>query len=285
MQHSAIRPKNELMTVFTHTDSSPIILDVYQLDNLNNFTQLLSPSIVNVVDDFYKATFTTPNQDIWLCLIFGEEPIVIRNGSPNNRFIYYTGFSGQSLNYKRINTSGTTIQSGTLSEMLTIGSPGNGPGYYYFTPSDDNLSIIQVDDGEPFPYKIPYQGERAGTDLFGEIQIESGKWQLIAIPVRFGYWDDSVSPGQLVHDGTTVAKINEYVIKQLEDKYGTGVVSSANTYHGDVDAFYNFIPGTTNPASPHNFQLTYMDSSRPEVSGFWIKSEHTSDMILEWGEF
>ena len=61
--------------------------------------------------------------------------------------------------------------------------------------------------------------------------------------------------------------------------------------------FYNFVPGTTIPGSPagsplgspytpnpHNFELTRIDGIHEEVTGFWIKSAHGSDMILEWGE-
>ena len=290
MQHSALRPKNEPVTVFTHTEISPINIDVYQLDNANNFTQLSSPPVVHIVDDFYKATFTTPNADVWLCIVFGEEPIVIRVGNPDNKFIYYTGLSGQPLgspvllNYKRISTIGTLLQTGTLTEAILAGSPVDNPGYYYFIPSDEDTSIIQIDEEEPFLFKLPYLGENAGTNLFGEIEIEAGRWQLISIPVRYGYWNDAVSPGQLVHDGSTIARVENYVVKQLEDKYGSGVVSSLNTYYGDNNFFYNFIPGTTSPASPHNFELTFMDGTRSEVSGFWIKSEYGSSMILEWGQ-
>lgn len=174
------------------------------------------------------------------------------------------------------------------------GSPLNNPGYYYFTPSDEVTSIIQIDEEEPFLYRLPYTtiGKQNGTVL-----VQAGVWQLISIPVKYGYWDGSVSPPQITDDGMTIARVNEYVVEQLEDKYGVGVVEAVNTYFGDIDMFYNFVPGTTVPGSPagsplgspytpnpHNFELTRVDGSYEEITGFWIKSAHGADMVLNWGE-
>jgi len=114
----------------------------------------------------------------------------------------------------------------------------------------------------------------------GSIELEYG-WQLCAIPVQYGYWDSSSH--QHVHDDVTVAKFKNYILDQIEDLYGTGKVEVANTYVGDVGAFYSYVVGSTPESSIHNWQLTYDDGSYQEISGFWIKTT-VSGMIISWGE-
>jgi len=115
----------------------------------------------------------------------------------------------------------------------------------------------------------------------GYIQIEQG-WQLISIPIEFGYWDNSAH--KHVHDGTTQAKFKNYVLDQIEDIYGTGRIEVANTYTGDNQFFYSYVCGSTPDSSPHNFSLVYEDSTYKEITGFWIKSLFGGTMMLEWGE-
>jgi len=114
----------------------------------------------------------------------------------------------------------------------------------------------------------------------GSIELELG-WQLCAIPVQYGYWDSSSH--QHVHDDVTVAKCKNYIIDQIEDLYGTGKIERASTYTGDEQAFFNYNPGSTPEASPHNWQLTYDDGIHKEISGFWIKTL-TSGIVITWGE-
>lgn len=114
----------------------------------------------------------------------------------------------------------------------------------------------------------------------GSIELELG-WQLCAIPIQHGYWDSSSH--QHIHDDVTVAKFKNYILDQIEDLYGVGKVEVANTYVGDVGAFYSYVVGSTPESSPHNWQLTYNDGSYQEISGFWIKTT-VSGMIISWGE-
>jgi hypothetical protein len=86
-----------------------------------------------------------------------------------------------------------------------------------------------------------------------------------------------------VHDDITVAKFKNYILDQIEDLYGVGKVEVANTYVGDVGAFYSYVVGSTPESSIHNWQLTYDDGSYQEISGFWIKTT-VSGMIISWGE-
>lgn len=121
----------------------------------------------------------------------------------------------------------------------------------------------------------------SGIGGYGSIQLEPG-WQLISVPVRYGYWSSSTH--EHVHDDTTVAKFKNYVLDQIEDLYGSGAVEVANTYPGDLQAFLSYVVGSTPPTSPHNFQLVYEDGPHLEISGFWIKMTTTSGIIITWGE-
>ena len=115
----------------------------------------------------------------------------------------------------------------------------------------------------------------------GTVQIEQG-WQLISIPVQYGYWD--VSTHALIHDNDTSAKFKNYVMDQIEDLYGVDKIEVANTYTGDVQTFYSYVVGSTPESSIHNFKLVYQDGSNYEISGFWVKSLNTNPMIVSWGQ-
>ena len=116
----------------------------------------------------------------------------------------------------------------------------------------------------------------------GTIQLETG-WQLSAVPVEHGFWCSSTH--QHVHDGITIAKFKNYILDQITDLYGTGIVEVANTYTGDQQAFYSYVVGSTPESSPHNFQLIYNDSGNLEISGFWIKViGNSGPYSISWGE-
>lgn len=122
----------------------------------------------------------------------------------------------------------------------------------------------------------------SGIGGHGSIQLEFG-WQLIAIPIIHGYWDSTAH--EHVHDDITVAKFENYVLDQIDDLYGTGIVEVANTYTGDQQAFFSYVVGSTPTSSPHNFQLVYNDSGHNEISGFWIKIVGLSaPYTITWGE-
>jgi len=114
----------------------------------------------------------------------------------------------------------------------------------------------------------------------GTIQIEPD-WQLCAIPVDYGYWNTTAH--RHVHDNTTTAKFKNYVLDQIDDRYGTGLIEVANTYTGDAQQFFSYIPGSTPESSPNNFQLIYDDNGNQEVSGFWIKSLAAFSFTISWG--
>jgi hypothetical protein len=127
----------------------------------------------------------------------------------------------------------------------------------------------------------PCDTTSSGIGGYGSIQLEPS-WQLISIPIRYGYWDSTAH--EHVHDDVTVAKFENYVLDQIDDLYGSDNVEVANTYPGDLQAFLSYVPGSTPTTSPHNFQMVYADGSHFEISGFWIKMTTTSGIVITWGE-
>jgi hypothetical protein len=126
----------------------------------------------------------------------------------------------------------------------------------------------------------------SGIGGYGIIEVEPG-FQMAAAPVIYGYWD-SVSHKH-IHDGTTLATVYNYLVLQIEDVYGVPantMIEVFNTLVGGNSIYWNFVPGVTNPLSPHNFYLSYYDSGADsqEVTGFFIKSIHPTTFSLVWGE-
>lgn len=119
-----------------------------------------------------------------------------------------------------------------------------------------------------------------GSEAGGQIEIEQG-WQLISIPCVYGQWD--VTNHVLVRDAST-AKIHEYVVRQLEDKYGPGVVTLCSTYFGDEQRYRDFVPGITPLTNSGNFPLMAYDPGlgKVETIGFWIVSTRATPMTLDW---
>jgi len=116
----------------------------------------------------------------------------------------------------------------------------------------------------------------------GYVELEGG-WQLIAMPVKYGYW--SSIEHKHVHDNVTLAKFENYILDQITDKYGTGIVEVANTFTGDAQMFYSYVVGVTPIDSIHNFKLMYTDTTGDEVTGFWIKViGSTPPYVISWGE-
>jgi len=122
----------------------------------------------------------------------------------------------------------------------------------------------------------------SGVCGYGSIQLEYG-WQLVAVPVEYGYWDSTAH--EHVHDNATRAQFKNYVLDQIEDLYGPGIVEVANTYTGDNQFFWSYVVGVTPDSSPHNFQMIYDDGVHREISGFWIKIVNAgAPYVITWGE-
>jgi len=135
---------------------------------------------------------------------------------------------------------------------------------------------------------VPVVDTTGVTSLSGEIEIEPQRWQLIAVPIETGYWDSTSS--SIIDDNTTIAKVKNYIVAQIEDKYVMGgetigdYVEIINTYFGDINAFYTWNAASPPPdSSPNNFPLTYIDGSRKEYAAMWYKSVTGDTIIIEWG--
>jgi len=121
----------------------------------------------------------------------------------------------------------------------------------------------------------------SGIGGYGSIQLEHG-WQLIAAPVQHGYWSSSLH--EHVHDDVTTAKFENYILDQIDDLYGSGIIEVANTYTGDNQFFWSYVVGSTPESSPHNFNMVYNDGGNLEIAGFWIKSLSVSPVVITWGD-
>ena len=118
----------------------------------------------------------------------------------------------------------------------------------------------------------------------GVIEIEKG-WQILAVPIKFGYYDKVLH--KLIHETDIKANIQNYILDQIEDKYkikSSDCIAIANTYTGDNQFFFNYIPGVTNPLSSNNFNFIYTDGINEEYIGFWIKSVSDTPFKIIWGE-
>jgi hypothetical protein len=120
----------------------------------------------------------------------------------------------------------------------------------------------------------------------GYIEVEPG-FQMISVPVIYGYWSSITH--EHVHDGVTVATVGNYIVDQIEDIYGANaatMVEVFNTIIGGHGSYFNFVPGVTDYASTHNFQLGYFDfgANSYEYIGFFIKSIHPIVFTIKWGD-
>ena len=127
----------------------------------------------------------------------------------------------------------------------------------------------------------PCDTTASGIGGYGVIQLEYN-YQLAAIPIMYGYWDNTQH--KHIHDGVTIAKFKNYVLDQITDLYGNDMIEVANTYLGNNQFFWNYVPGSTPETSNHNFSLVYNDSGYFEISGFWIKSLSLAPIVITWGE-
>lgn len=239
MEHSNIRRLNETVEIFCHTSQDFPSLNIWKLLDDYSFTAVDTSSYVvtHIRDDYYTTEITTPDENCYLCIEFGGEPIVLRVGEPTIRFVFFTS-EPVEYSYKQFLNTGHIVDTGDLTS--------HGNGFYSLEPLFKGTSVIEVIDGagykEPFKITTPYptyvDSLSPCTITHGSIEIEPNVWQLVAIPVEHGYWD--TGNHTLVHETETRAKIHNYVVTQLEDKYNkpaSDLVEVINTYVGDNNFF------------------------------------------------
>jgi hypothetical protein len=125
----------------------------------------------------------------------------------------------------------------------------------------------------------------------GIIELEADVWQLVAIPMTTGYWDKTKH--KIIKNPDIKSTVKNVIVDQIEDVYGVDAkdyFKVINGYMGDVNKFYNYIPGFTKDTSVHNFQLVYADADEDvqdgitkfEITGFWLKALG-QNFTIKWG--
>jgi len=148
---------------------------------------------------------------------------------------------------------------------------------YFYQNYTDNANDSPYFIGELY---IPKSGMCQG-DI---VQIEQNRWQMITIPIRYGYW--SKTAHEFVHDDVTIATVKNYIIDQIEDLYSVPantMIEVLNTYVGDENLMRNYVCGITIDSSGHNFPLAYIDGTSIEYAGIWVKSIHPTPFTIRWG--
>lgn len=264
MRHSAIRQKNETVSLFAKTNNTSEDCIVSKILSDGTFSSVsYTPNIISVDTNMFSTDIQLPDEDCTLFILFKGQPIVIIVGSPEKFFIYYRIETGQSVLYEHIYDNGDNISQGLLAELSN--------GFYALKINDYPDSIVIVDD-KPYPVRLPY--ENIVYDMSGTIKIQNNVWQLISIPVS----------GE---------KVKEYFVDRLASKYSVApedMIEICTAYFGDENRFRSYIPGVTNPSTSNNFPLVYDDSNSSEISGFWVKIKdltglvsNVDNVIFDWG--
>ena len=108
MQHSLIRAKNETVKLFSHKKASRAsgALIVYQFNYHEGITDITPAyTISNLNTNYYSTEIVTPNESCYLLILFNNNPIVLRVGSPKLQFIYWTKRNAL-IDYKHYNEFG-----------------------------------------------------------------------------------------------------------------------------------------------------------------------------------
>jgi len=167
MQNSQIRKPLETVTIFakntnittpdlkifkfttTLVNTTPTITDVT--------TDIFKNNINSLNTNYYNTDITTPADDCYLLLLFCNNPMVIRVGSPNLQFFYFS--KNFNDNYTHYSTTGTILTSGVLTKMPEISTPG----FSYFTPTISS-GYVEVNE-KPSIIETPYCSTNVGIAI------------------------------------------------------------------------------------------------------------------------
>lgn len=194
-----------------------------------------------------------------------------------------------------------------------LGSVDNNPVFTWIYSSEGQFKLtetaIDTDGAESSLdriYDVTFDvcgtspGNPSGDGFTGSgiIEVESGKWQIIAFPLERMYWDTTTHRFKKSEDQNFVSTIHNCVIAQLEDVYqrpAKELIEVANAMVGDnEETFWNYIPGFTKESSEHNFPLVYKDIdndsnntiiTKKEIVGFWVKSSADFTFNIKWEMF
>lgn len=171
MQHSLFRDLGESVKLFSHKDPTKVrrSLRVYSFTS-RGFEEIpQSYPITDLNIGYYSTTITTPNEHCYLMILFCGNPIVLRIGSPDVQFVYWS-HRNKDISYKHFGETGVVKSTGLLHKL--------DGGFYYYTPVDEDLGYIEV-EGKAHVIEIPYsiQGAGIGIDV---------DWQRTIIRQTFG---------------------------------------------------------------------------------------------------
>jgi len=260
------------------------------------------------------AGWIKPSYASWRCSVLSNRAIGIEATGGVQQHFAYTEVIGPDFIIQANLTGVTNIAFGIITEFVLRGHASNSQlstrvqfnynqtGNCRITYLDNQwMNLGQTDVAWSPEQTKPIKIVVDGTDVevfvddisvltINDPNIGSAGPLGLSMSGRLGYqyWkvdDYKVLPlvTGLVNDGNP-ATIKNYVVDQLEDKYGAGVVEVCNAYFGDDNSFRTYIPGVTPENDPANFPLAYYDSELGgyEFAAFWLKSAHPSAMILDW---
>ncbi len=234
---------------------------------------------------------------------FGIEVFNIDNGSPtlNVNWQLYRRDDSISVDGLIDDThifvaGGTSIDELIMINLNDYSLRNRSNDFYIKAWKDDDIehiSEINIDyyaneyitRGCNRPYLYHKLGLVEGGIGGGCIEIEPNRWQLVTIPVQYGYWDNTTHSH--IHDDVTIARVENYIVDQIEDVYGVScdtMVEVFNAYIGDHNHFYNYVVGVTDEANSNNFELTFDDGICKEYTAFWVKSINPTPFTIIWGK-
>lgn len=258
MNHTQQKQLGEVIQVISATNNSTVIELVNTGDNVVKTE--LQPTYTQLNDNFYKFTYTCPDEDCVVCLV-SDQALFLRVGNPGVR--YYT-YSSSSVDWARTRISDGVQETGSTTDK--------GYGFHTSTFSDLEYSLLEVSGLHTTtvdtPYSKPFNDTTRDT---GTVRLQRDVWQLIAIPRN-----------------DTVA---EYLVDRLavqEGKAASDLIEIVSTYRGTDDKFLSYVPGVTSKSSVNNFTLIYNDNGSNEIAGVWVKTKawaHTTgDLEISWSK-
>ena len=213
---------------------------------------------IDSILDFKYIKFTTPSYDCTVIVKYGTGVEFMRVGNPPvYLLLHYIPYDNEPVTYEQYDYDSQMIKSGDMVDI--------GDNIYVSNNIDIVKSFYKVMNGI-VTLTLPERFYSAGSSSNGQITLERGNWQLIAIPIE----------GDVA---------TEFVTK-LANSVGvadTDLIEVCSAYPGHVNKFLSYIPGFTSLTSEHNFQLTYQDGTSSEVTAFWVKCKewtHTTDNIV-----
>jgi len=239
------------------TPSSEIKLFVY----VSGDTKSNLSNTIRTDANFKYIEFTTPDYDCHILAKYGNGSDFLRVGEPPVfLMLHYKPYKNETVTYQQFNYDGNIIAGG---DMVSIGDN------FYVTQEVNVVKSFYVVMGRILTLTLPETYFSKCNYADGNILLQRGKWQLIALPI----------------DG----KVGENFVDKLATQEGVGaseLIEVCSAYPGHINKFLSYIPGFTLDSSEHNFNLYYTDGDSKEITAFWLKCKnwnHTAnDILFSW---